>query len=507
MKSLEKVIAILIFLLPLVVFGQYTPSTYDIREFGAIGDGKTLSTSFIQSAIDSCAAGGGGTVMIQNGEYLTGTLYMKSHVNLYISAGSKLLGSLDYADYATDTYKQMYKQESKLDRCLIFAQNQHSFSIEGHGEIDGQGYKKDFPEYRPMLIRFMECSNIKMRDITLRNPASWTTAWLYCENIVVDGVYIHSQANGNGDGLDFDGCKNVRVSSCSFNTSDDCICLQASRPDKPCQDVVITNCIFETKWGGIRIGLLSRGDFESVTVSNCIFKNIRDSGLKIQMNEGGVMKNMVFSNLVMTNVPRPIFMTFCQQKACVDAPEEMAPMREMGSMVFDGIMVDNSMTDKNSVIFLSGMPGNPITHIMLSNIQMVNGGGGNKADASKRKFNEYTLETLDGWWPEFYGVGTLSAYGIYARHIDGLSLNNISIRTAAKDLRPALVLEDVSHVDVNNIKIWGNQEAESAIRFIDVQKAHVSSCKSYGGISSFLQIEGKDSKAIHISDNNNEISP
>lgn len=138
---------------------------------------------------------------------------------------------------------------------------------------------------------------------------------------------IHSRANHNGDGLDFDGCQNVRVSNCAFDTSDDSICLQASRQDRPCRDVVITNCSFCSKWAGIRIGLLSRGNIENVTVSNCIFKDIQDSGLKIQVCEGGIMQNMTFSNLVMTNVPRPIFMTFCQQRACCDAPEEMAPMQ------------------------------------------------------------------------------------------------------------------------------------------------------------------------------------
>ena len=129
-------------------------------------------------------------------------------------------------------------------------------------------------------------------------------------------------------------------------------------------------------------------------------------------------------------------------------------------------------------------------------------GGGSAADAAKREFNEYTLENLDGWWPEFYGVGTLSAHGIYARHIDGLSIDNVNIRTAGKDLRPAIVLEDVTHVDVSNTKTWGNQEAESVFRFVNVQEAYVSNCKSHGDVSSFLRIEGKDSKAIFVSDDN-----
>lgn len=482
--------------------GDLAPGIFNIDNFGAVGDGVTLNTQSIQAAIDSCSASGGGTVLVGNGGYVTGTFYMKSHVTLHVSAGSKLLGSADYDDYATDTHKQMYKMESKLDRCLIFARDAHFFAIEGHGVIDGRGYKEDFPEYRPTLIRFVDCSHIKMRDITLKDPASWTTAWLYCQNIVIEGVHIESMANGNGDGLDFDGCENVRVSNCSFNNSDDCICLQASLVDKPCRDVVITNCIFQTRWGGIRIGLLSRGDFESVTVSNCIFKDIRDSGLKIQMNEGGAMRNMVFSNLVMKNVPRPIFMTFCQQKACVDAPEEMAPMNEMGNFIFDGILVDNSMTDEHSAIFITGMPGNPITNIMLSDIQMVNGGGGTLEDAEKREFKEYTLETLEGWWPEYSLVGTLPAHGIFVRHVDGLSMDNVNIAIANVDMRPAIVLDDVMRADISNIKTLGNPEAESVFRFVNVQEAYISNCLSFGEVKSFVSLEGENNQSINISENN-----
>ena len=141
--------------------------------------------------------------------------------------------------------------------------------------LTGKGRRSHFPnaddpqKNRPMMLRFLNCSNIRMRDLTLANPASWTSAWLYCSDIAVNGLTIHSRANGNGDGLDFDGCTDVRVSQCAFDTSDDSICLQTSRPDCPCRDIVISNCTFTSKWAGIRIGLLSRGDFENVTVTNC----------------------------------------------------------------------------------------------------------------------------------------------------------------------------------------------------------------------------------------------
>ncbi|MDR3232412.1 MAG: right-handed parallel beta-helix repeat-containing protein, partial [Planctomycetaceae bacterium] len=328
------VIAVLLTLPVTIVNGR----TYDIAQLGAVNDGKTVNTAVIQTAIDECSASGGGTVLVAGGgQYVTGTIYMKSFVTFRIESGTTLLGSPNIGDYATDTHKNMYKNEPHMDRCLIFAKEAHSFSFEGTGTIDGNGHGKNWRAasdgtraQRPMLMRFLNCQHIHLTDLNIINPAAWTSAWLYCEDITVTGIRIHSLVNGNGDGLDFDGCTNVKVNNCSFDTSDDSICLQTSQTEKPCSDITISNCIFVSRWAGIRIGLLSRGNICSVTVTNCIFKNIGDSGLKIQMNEGAELKNMVFTNLIMESVPRPVFMTFCQQRAYVDAPEELAPMKYMG---------------------------------------------------------------------------------------------------------------------------------------------------------------------------------
>jgi len=441
----------------LFLFLLITTSTYakdfDVRNFGAKANGVTLDTKAVQAAIDACTKNGGGKVIIPSGKkVLIGTIYLKDYVTLYIENGATLLGSPNIADYTTDTHKNMYKNEPHMDRCLIFAKAARYFSIEGLGTIDGNGYVKNFTNKtgRPMLIRFMSSANIHLKDVTIKNPAAWTSAWLYCDEIVVDGIKIHSRVNNNGDGLDFDGCTNVRVSNSSFDTSDDSICIQASLQDKPSKNIVITNCTFTSKWAGMRIGLLSRGDIESVTVSNCTFNDIQDSGLKIQLNEGGEMKNMTFSNLVMNNVPRPIFMTFAQQKACVDAPEKMYPMKEMHHFIFNGIIADNSKLDKDSAIFITGMPNNDITDIQLNNIQMIVAGGGTKLDADKTDLKEYTLDVLDGWWPEFHLVGTLPAYGIFARHVKGISINNFQINTIKEDKRPPMVFDDVKNGSIKN---------------------------------------------------------
>ncbi|WP_244534020.1 glycoside hydrolase family protein [Maribacter aquivivus] len=157
------------------------------------------------------------------------------------------------------------------------------------------------------------------------------------------------------------------------------------------------------------------------------------------------MKNMIFSNIIMKNVPRPIFMTFCQQRAGVDSPIEMLPMKAMHGFSFNNMIIDNRELDENSVIFLTGMPEHYITDIQLNNIQMTVAGGGTQENSDNKNIKEYTLKTLDGWWPEFSKVGTLPASGIYARHIDGLYINNFQLTTISSDKRKPIVLDDVLH--------------------------------------------------------------
>jgi polygalacturonase len=426
---------------------------YDIRDFGAVGDSRTLNTTTIQSAIDQCHTDGGGTVTIAQGSYVTGTIYLKSHVHLHLEAGATLLGSPDIADYTTDTHKQMYKAETHMDRCLIFARDATGIGIGGAGTIDGQGQQGNFPNAgdpggnRPMLIRLLNCSNIRMRDITLVRPASWTSAWLYCSDIVVEGIRIHSRVNGNGDGLDFDGCTDVRVSNCSFDTSDDSICLQTSRPDRPCRDIVVTNCTFCSKWAGMRIGLLSLANFENVAVSNCVFRDIDDAGLKIQLCEGAEMKRMLFSDLVMENVPRPVFMTFGQQRACTDAPDGVAPMQAMGDMVFSNILVDATACGKDAAFIFTGLPGHPIEDLTLRNITMTAAGGGTTEDANA-ELAELDLAAIGNHWPEYTCFGTtVPAYGMYFRHVRSLAMSQIRLRTTAPDQRPDILLIDTAIID------------------------------------------------------------
>lgn len=484
---------------------------FDVRNYGALGDGKTINTAAIQKAIDNCNASGGGKVLIANGNYVTGTIFIKSNVILYIEVGATLSGSTKIVDYSPDVFRNQYAGEPYMDRCLIFAENAKNIGIEGKGMINGRGEKVNFPNvgdphnYRPVLIRFLKCENILLQDIELLNPACWTVAMIYCKRINVEGITISSRVNGNGDGLDFDGCEYVTINNCVFDTSDDAICLQASSKDYPCRFFTITNCIMSSQWAGIRIGLLSIGDFYNVSVDNCVFHNIVDAGLKIQMNEGGRMENFIFSNLIMKEVTRVVLMTFNNFTVYVDGPDEPAPMQAMKNFMFSNFRVETKSVQKDDVkplILITGLPGHMIENLTFSNFYMTGPGGGTNSDGKLRSIPE-----LDHIRPEFFQFGkVVPAYGIYARHVKGLYLDNLVMNTETPDSRPAVICDDVIDMELSDSKASVTSDAECMIRLQNVRQAWIRNCQPLGINDAFLQVEGEESSKILLSGNDLRLS-
>ena len=187
------------------------------------------------------------------------------------------------------------------------------------------------------------------------------------------------------------------------------------------------------------------GNISHVTVNNCTFNDIEDSGLKIQQNEAGGMSDMVFTNLVMNNVPRPIFMTFCKQRACVDEPlDSLDELKYMKRFMFDNIIINNEELDKNSCFVFSGIPTNYIEDVSLSNVMFVTSGGGTKEDAKRKNIPEFDLISMKNHWPEYRCLGgALPAKGIYARYVRNLHVSNFKFVSKAYDARKLIVTHDV----------------------------------------------------------------
>jgi polygalacturonase len=460
----------------------------------------TVNTKAIQKAIDDCHESGGGKVLFSNGNYVTGTLFLKSNVILHIEVGATLSGSIKISDYASNVFHNMPRDKNKKEGCLIYAENAENIGIEGKGKIDGRGFRSNFPnpddpiQDRPMLIRFLKCENVSLQDIVLQNPASWTVAMIYCKRINVQGVTVSSKVNANGDGLDFDGCENVTISNCVLDTSDDSICLYAHSKDYPCRYFTISNCIMTSSRSGIRINNL--GDFNNITVDNCVFHDINDAAIKIQNREGGRMENFAFSNMIMKEVICAVFLSFNEY---TDNSTEPVPVRTMKNLIFNNIRVESKTMQKDnlkSLILISGLPGQYIENVTFRNFSITAQGGGTLSDGEIRTVPELRYIR--------YGSGTqqtVPAYGVYTRHVKGLYLDNMILNTAMPDSRPAAICDDVINMEFSDSKAAVTSDAECVIRLQNVQQAWIRNCQPLGDNETFLQVEGEDSREILLSGN------
>ncbi|MEW6235358.1 MAG: glycosyl hydrolase family 28 protein, partial [Candidatus Omnitrophota bacterium] len=251
---------------------------YNILDYGAVADGKTLNTQAIQSAIDDAAQAGGGVVLIPAGSFLTGAIFMKSRLTLHLQSGAALLGSKDIVDYATTIPQIRSYTDNYVKQSLIYGENLEDIAITGRGTIDGQGAAFRWKEYknRPYIIRFISCRHVLIEDIFLKNSPMWMQHYLACEDVTVRGIRVVNHSTYNNDGIDIDSCRNVRISDCSFDSDDDALCLK-STTGRPCEDIAITNCVLSSHCNAFKMGTESNGGFTDIAVSNLSIHSPRDA--------------------------------------------------------------------------------------------------------------------------------------------------------------------------------------------------------------------------------------
>src|ERR1700738_1527114 len=286
--------------------------TYNIREFGAKGDGTTLDTAAVQAAIDACNKDQGGTVLVPAGVFLIGTIEMKSNVTLHIAQSGKLLGSADGKQYHAADSIPLSGDSTLADGNvgLIFAVNAQNIVIEGPGTIDGQGKQFLSPSrgvmppagisgsHRPYHLLFHRCKNLTVRDIFLFQSAFHSVRIIQSSYVKLDGIHIYNRTNRNNDGFHFVSCQNVHVNNCDVECQDDACALFGS-----CKFVTVANCSFSTRWSVFRFG---GGEAENITVSNCLIYNTYGCPIKMRCGPGSRFENISFSNLVMKDVTGPI---------------------------------------------------------------------------------------------------------------------------------------------------------------------------------------------------------
>ena len=275
-------------------------ATFDILDFGAVGDGATNDAPAIQRAVDVCAAAGGGTVLVPAGKtYLSGTFRLRSFVNLHVEGGARIIGSDRREDYPNDDL-----------RCLVEAQDARQVSITGVGLIDGRARRfmiEELPhicrmnDWRPRLVGLVGCRGVTVRDVTLKDSANWGLHLAGCEDVVIHGVRILNDLKvPNCDGIAPDHCRNVRISDCHVEAGDDCIVVKNSRPFArygPSENITVTGCTLVSTSSAIKIGTESVNDFRGLVFDACVVRGSH-RGLSIQLRDEGTIENVLFSNMI-----------------------------------------------------------------------------------------------------------------------------------------------------------------------------------------------------------------
>lgn len=437
---------------------------YDVKKQGAAGDGKTDDTAVIQKGIDTCFQNGGGSVILSDGIYVSGTLYLKSNVRLHITESAVLLASGEIEKYGTDTHYNRYRNEPDMDRCFLYAQDQENITITGGGMILGnaEAFPNEGSIYRPMMMRFLRCRNIRLSHLRLYDAAAWTTAFLDSSWIWVDGVDIRNEKRYNGDGLDFDGCSHVFVSNCSIRGTDDNLCLQAGSREYPVEDVHITGCSFSSLCAAIRIGLKSIGDISDVAISSCTMKNVWREGIKVECSEGGSITDITVNNLTMKNVSRPIFLLLNNRflPDGLGSSLELTEMPEIGRMerlIFSNIIAtDTEEMGKVHRRFENDIMGAPwfsgirvdaerehkIKDLTFTNIRYTAYGGVKSAQipqeypqvTDQKKFPG--SETSENYYPDWSRTVHMDI-----RNVEGLVLENVRFAALHEDERPGCLVE------------------------------------------------------------------
>ncbi len=441
----KKVLNFILFLFISIVGTARTDSkVYDVTKFGAIGDGQTLNTGCIQKTIDHCSQQGGGTVLVPEGIFVSGTILLKSDVNLMLHEKATLLGSTDISDYQMiDGFKD--GRGSTMGYCFIGGSDCNNCSISGKGTINGNGkllLEKNGRGKRPFLVRFVRCKNLVVSEVTMTGPAAWTMHLFECRNARAEQVVIRSRGLGNNDGIDIDSCDGVVVKDCDIDSGDDAVCLKTTGP-KPCRNIEVSGCKLNTGQGAFKIGTESYGDFENIQFHHCQIESTR--GIKIHSVDGAHLKNLRISDLIIEKATVAIMIRL---GARLKTFREGYPKKIAGSM--QKIVIKNIKVNQASQIglLISGIPGSRIENVKISNVSVQLSGGG-KAEEAKTILAENEAD-----YPEITMFGkTMPAYGVYIRHAKKVNFEQTILTTSKEDGRPSLVGIDVLQSTFNGSKI------------------------------------------------------
>jgi polygalacturonase len=455
---------------------------FDIRNFGAVGDGKNLDSPAINRAIEAAAAAGGGTVLVPAGTYLSGSIHLQSNIHLLVDAGATILGASQKLNAYDETEPYAFGGYQDGGHCyfhnsLIWGENLTNVFISGNGMINGGGLVRDdgildrmcghdhwespnTNDFSPVrlgnkAIALKLCKNVLVRDVTIFHGGHFAILVTGCDNLTVDNVTMDTDR----DGIDIDCCRNTMVSNCRINApGDDGLCPKSTyalgRPVIT-ENLTIVNCqvsgfkegtlldgTMKPKPGGngrIKFGTESSGGFRNCTVANCTFRACK--GLALEEVDGGILENITINNISMMDVVNyPIYITTGKR----NRTPGLATVSRMKNILISNVIATG--IDRTSGIQINGLPEQPIEGVRLDNIRLIYKGGGTREQAGN------SVKELGAGYPEPRTKDVMPAYGLFARHVKDLELANINFSFMEDDFRPAIQCVDVNGLELDNFK-------------------------------------------------------
>ena len=483
--------------------------TLVVTDFGAQGDGLTLNTRCLQAAIDSASQrysrnGTFQTLLFPAGQYVTGSLYLKSGVTLHLDSGAVILGSLNPFDYIKDPYCRW--------TALLFAVRQHDIGITGCGTIDCRGWevanntvslihagiiqdplKYDRPNEtnRPENIHFRECDNVTVRGITLRNPASWNQQYDQCRHVLIEDQTVDSKSYWNNDGVDIVDCSDVVIRNCNYDAADDAFCFKSHSKDGISENILVENCTARSSANGIKFGTVTRGVFRHFRFRNILIHDTYRSAFTVASVDGAVIEDVVVDSLRSIHTGNPFFLRLAPRNS---NPAQEAVLRDIliknlyaevpyekpdAGYRYEGPVEDQPRNISPAVI--SGTPGMRIQNVTIQNAELVFPGRADTAYAYRGIIPDQ-LAAIPEWerrYPEFSMWKELPAWGLYLRHADSITLDNVSLRVQDEDYRPAIVADDVNGFNLRRTVIKENKRQSATVQLVannvtGLQKHHTS---------------------------------
>lgn len=418
---------------------------FDVRSYGAVGDGITNDTNAIQKAIDECGFTGG-SVVLSNGVFLTGELKLKSDMTLYISDTAVLLGSQNHFDYPLREPSRSLCANRQLGRGLIYADKVTNVTIKGGGMLDGNGkyrFKENDPlsdrralDARPDIIYITQSIGIIIEDLNLRRSAFWTVVPLTCENVRINNLHLDCQNTPNRDGIDPVDCRYITISNCNIMAGDDGICFKSS-DTYGCENIEVHNCMIQSLASAIKYGTDTYYSLKNAVFRDCFIKNVNRCAISLESVDGAEVDNVKFVRLDCTDCASPAYVVTGSRNRL---PKNYDVVRKstIENILFSQINARNPRTfghplPISEVMVIGESADQLIKNITFENCDFEVLGG-------VREHIETIPEPIGKKYPEFDRHGLSSGYAFTFMNTKGIKIENVKVRKQKEDVREKVVI-------------------------------------------------------------------